>query len=279
MLHDLEVKFRDEDNYESAIEGLNVFFPDVVILDLRIFEKKALKDDPNRPEPSSDFGLMVFKEISTLNGNKQGSPIQVIISSANVKDKIARELAKTTPFVVTVVDKGSESFIDDLKAAVEKALRVIDQSKIEKPCEYVGFSKELKEELKNVEKHMYDHLCNRVLASFRNKEYSDTILSARQLLYCIRGGFSDPKFDSNKFLNDKSYPDDVAKTFDFLSDKGVRPVDVIFAKCLIDVRNKFKNDQNHKPTADDAAAVLQLMVPIVRAYINYRNSLRDSNRS
>ena len=267
------------DNAEEALERIEVDFPDVVVLDLSIYEKKRIGEEDRSYD--RDFGMRVFHEITNINA-KQKARIQVILVTANAKDVAVRGFAKDSSSILGIVDK-EEGYIKKLHSLVEKA---IDRAGQEVVLKNEVFDFPLMKELEEKDKKLYKILNDNVLKLYSKDDSHSlgAIIAARAFLKVLHRKFHRESFDEQQaykihisVANEKAAEDW----------KGLFTINVIewpqylCADCLIKMRNHFKLlHENEKAkgslsTSYDAATAIQLLVPIVKRYIELKKEFNS----
>jgi CheY-like chemotaxis protein len=268
-------EIKKANNKVDAINKLKTFSPDVVLLDLGICESKDRQATSSRKN-----GVSVFAEIDKLNSERQGLNIQIILVTASLQEQedCIQELIDQNKSIYDRVDKGIEDFDERLKGAVQSALKY-PHPKVA-VIAYKGFSPELLEELKQCNPGLYDLLQNKILINFERVNYFECIIRSGAFIKCLYDEFAfesrieDLKSKFNKYYQEKKEDPESwnKKWWKLVKEEKVREIDKCFAVTVHFARNCPAHDGRESPdyTMDDAATVLQLLVPLIKRYIEFK---------
>jgi len=276
-------KFKSVDNKSDAITNLRTFSPHLVLLDLNIFGNKV-----ERAIADPIYGTEVAKEVENLNYIKRDLNIQIIYVTASLQAEHVKRLVEQGRSVHSAIDKGADDFYEQLCNAVDSALTNPLSKEITIP--YEGLSPELLEKLKQSSAGLFNLLDKYILVSFNKKNYFECIIRCRSFVKCLYDEFTftidkgkeDLKARFNNYSK-KERPEEIrdwVKEWDKVAKKGkIREIDKNFAVAVFKVRNSPAHDgeKDFSPqgyTIDDAATVMQLLVPLVNSYIEFKQKNR-----
>ena len=270
-----EVKWRD--NRDEAIDCLNSWVPDILVLDLEIFKSPTEKTTTSR-----DYGVEVADKANDVNNKLQSANIQIVFLTANLQESHVKRLIKNRELVRQVVDKGNRDHLKQLADEVNGAL-LYPRNK-EETIAYKDFRPELYTSLQEIRGYLCD-LLREIEDSFSRKEYGMCIIQSWSFVKCLydeiilkNQGIEILKQKWNNYNREQregESEESWSKKFTTLVNKNsIRDMDKQYAICVRHVRNIIAHhgagsDPLHKPTMDDAASVMRLLVPLISSYVRF----------
>ena len=272
-----ERDFRSVDNYEDAVLELESFRPDLVLLDLGIYASNE-----NRYTNSQDLamGNKLIDDVEEWNEKRHGSNIQIILVSANVDDAVRRINISKRDYVVAIVNKKDpRGYEERLSAVVNNAFEF--PKIVKKTVMYDGLDK-LKSQLMGSNEVLGIMLNDSILKSFEEDQHTRAIIMCGSLVKCLyeeftlsnedlKGLFSRSNQNTERRENTKKWSE---KWSELVNKDIVREIDKHLALGIIYTRNSVAHPEGSvriiKPTMDDTAAVLQMLVPLVNQYLIFK---------
>ncbi len=307
-----EKLIEDVDNAESAIDVIETFRPDIVLLDLKIPKRRGEKEEIR-------YAVDILKEIDLYN-YKNNANTKVIVISASVDDPgMQRLVLGDRSNIISFLDKNEMAIeSDEFKDKLIKRIRwAFESAPDEKRMDYSAIRRSVIRELKELNPELFNKIDKEVLSEFEKlndkdtntyKKSKDVMISCGEVVEDILAFF---KSNATK-LSSIKYSDDPSKVRNRLTSlTGRMPYFVKITDSDGEERNQlhFKYDEKnelisrvasesaymayflrseavhggkedderniklfankYKFTREDAAVSVNLIMPLIRDYINY----------
>ena len=270
---DIKIK----NNRDDAINELENWFPDVVVLDLEIF-----KNSNETATADKEYGVAVAKNAEQINNNTQGANIHIVFLTANLQESHVKRLISNSNLIRGVVDKGDTDHLEQIIEKVDAVLK--HPTKKEESIAYKDFRPEILDSLKDINSHFYEMITT-IIGSFKRKDYTGCITGCWSFVKCLHDEMTFTvdkgkeelmrRFNAyNKESKEKTGGNTWADNFEKLIGKGLRDLDKDYAMCIRNIRNDIAHSgeggsMRYVPTMDDAASVMRLLVPLINSYVQF----------
>jgi len=206
-----EKMIEDVDNAESAIDVIETFRPDIVLLDLKIPKRRGEKEEIR-------YAVDILKEIDLYN-YKNNANTKVIVISASVDDPgMQRLVLGDRSNVISFLDKNEMAIeSDEFKDKLIKRIRwAFESAPDERRMDYSAIRRSVIRELKGLNNELFEKIDKEVITEFEklndkgtniHKKSKDVIVTCGEIVEEVLAFF---KTHTTK-LADIKYLEDITK--------------------------------------------------------------------